>query len=164
MAKRRGNHEGSLYRRENGSWRALVSVNGQRVSYTARTKTECQQWIRKMLHELDRGWDYDGGRVPLGKYLSQWLDVHKVTLRDHTIHRYSQIIRNYIVPHIGDIKLGDLHLARVERFYALLIESGVGTRTIREVHAVLHKALKKAVKRYDEGRIACDEMSPGDAW
>jgi integrase len=146
MAKRRGNHEGSLYKRINGNWRAMVSVNGQRVSYTARTKAECQQWIRNMLHQLDRGWDYDGGQESLEEYLDQWLDVHRVTLRDHTVHRYQQIIRNKIVPHIGNVKLQDLHLARVERFYASLIEDGVGIRTIREVHAVLHKALKKAVK------------------
>jgi integrase len=146
MAKRRGKNEGSIYKRKNGKWRAMVSVNGNRVSYTAKTKAECQQWVRKMLHQLDSGWDYDGGQTLLEEYLYHWLGAHKVTLRDHTIHRYMQIIKNHIVPYIGNKKLKDLHLARIERFYASLVGLGIGVRTIREVHAVLHKSLKKAVK------------------
>jgi integrase len=146
MAKKRSNNEGSIYRRNNGTWRALVSVNGKRVSYSAKTKAECQKWIRRILHQHDLGWDFDGSQVTLEEYLYQWLNAHKVTLRDHTIYRYQQIINLHIVPHIGDISLKDLHLARVESFYAYLIDAGVGTRTIREVHAVLHKSLKKAVR------------------
>jgi integrase len=146
MAKKRSNNEGSIYRRKSGSWRAMVSVNGKRVSYSAKTKAECQKWVRKMHNQLDQGWDFDGSQVILEEYLYQWLNMHKVTLRDHTIHRYMQIIKNHIVPHIGNLQLKDLHLARVESYYALLIDAGVGTRTIREVHAVLHKSLKKAVR------------------
>ena len=146
MVKRRGKNDGSLYKRRNGTWRALVSVNGKRISHTAETKAECQRWIRLMLHQLDQGWDYASGTVPLDEYLYQWLNTHKVTLRDHTTHRYNQLIRDHIVPNIGENKLKDLTLAGVERFYSLLIETGIGVRTIREVHAVLHKALKKAVR------------------
>ena len=39
-----------------------------------------------------------------------------------------------------------MNLVRVESFYTILIDAGVGIRTIREVHAVLHKSLKKAVR------------------
>lgn len=146
MAKKRSNNEGSIYRRKNGTWRALVPVNGKRLSFSARTKDECQKWIRKMLNQLDRGWDFEGSQITLKEYLSQWLSVHKVTLRDHTVHRYQQLIKNHITPNIGNIRLRDLNLARVECFYTTLINAGVGTRTIREVHAVLHKSLKKAVR------------------
>ena len=161
MAKKRSNNEGSIYRRNNGTWRALVSVNGKRVSYGAKTKDECQKWIRRMLHQLDRGWDFDGSQVILEDYLYQWLNAHKVTLRDHTTHRYKQIIKIHVVPHIGNIQLKNLHLARVERYYAYLIDSGVGTRTIREVHAVLHKSLKKAV-RYGSVCLLYTSPSPRD--
>ena len=49
------------------------------------------------------------------------------------------------MPRIGGIKLEELPLSRIELFYTQLIEGGVGTLTIREVHAILHLALKKAV-------------------
>jgi integrase len=146
MAKKRGNNEGSIFKRQNGKWRVQVSVNGKRISFGSETKAECQAWLRKMQYQYDLGRDYSIGDLTLEEYLDQWLAAHKITLRDHTIHRYKQIIRNYILPHIGNVKLIDLHLARVERFYAMLIGAGVGFRTIREVHAVLHRSLKKAVK------------------
>ena len=40
----------------------------------------------------------------------------------------------------------DLNLARIEKFYSDLIQSGVGTRTIRICHNILHKSLEKAVR------------------
>ena len=33
--KKRANNEGSLYQRANGTWRAQVTINGRRLSYTA---------------------------------------------------------------------------------------------------------------------------------
>ena len=144
--KIRGKNEGSLFQRKNGSWRAQISIDGKRISFSANTKTECQRWLRKMQLQMDQGWNYDSSRLLLEDYLEQWLDAHQTTLRDRTIYRYRLLIKNHIIPHIGQFTLGDLHLARIERYYGRLRNSGVGTRTIREVHAVLHQALKKAVR------------------
>jgi integrase len=146
MAKKRSNNEGSIYRRKNGTWRAMVSIAGKRVSFSAKTKAECQKWIRKMLNQVDQGWNFEGSQITLTEYLFHWLDTHKVSLRDHTVHRYRQLINNHIVPNVGSVRLNELVLARIESFYASLISAGVGIRTIREIHAVLHKSLKKAVR------------------
>lgn len=144
--KIRGKNEGSIFRRKNGSWRAQISIDGRRISYSAKTKTECQRWLRKMQLQIDQGWHYDSGQIFLEEYLEQWLNAHQTTLRDRTIYRYKLLIKNHITPHIGQVKLVDLHLSRIERYYGKLKNLGVGTRTIREVHAVVHQALKKAVR------------------
>ncbi len=147
MAKRiRGKKEGSLYRRSNGRWRVQIAQeNGKRISRDFRTKLEAQQWLRTMQTQLDRGYDYQGSKTGLGEYLNQWLETSKVYLRDMTASHYAQVIRSHIQPSIGAIPLCDLNLARVERFYSDLVQSGVGIRTVRIVHAILHRALGKAV-------------------
>jgi len=148
MARKiRGRNEGSIYQRKNGTWRAQVVIDDRRISHSAKTKSECQLWLRTTLGQLDQGWDYERGQITLEEYLQEWMDAHKAALRDHTIHRYEQIIRSHIVPNIGKIELMDLHLSRIERLYSKLIEEGIGIRTTREVHAILHKSLKKA-ERY----------------
>jgi integrase len=67
-------------------------------------------------------------------------------LRPKTTHQYGLIIRKHIIPNIGKVQLKDLRLARIEQFYSELISSGVGIRTVRVTHNVLHKALEKAVR------------------
>ena len=68
MAKKRGNNEGSIYKRSNGSWRALVTVQGKRLTHTSKTKREGQGWIRKMLDEIDNGFPYALGTSGFIRY------------------------------------------------------------------------------------------------
>ena len=87
MARKiRGRNEGSIYQRKNGTWRAQVVFDGRRISHSAKTKSECQLWLRTTLSQLDQGWDYERGQITLEEYLQEWLDAHKAALREHTIH------------------------------------------------------------------------------
>ncbi len=147
MARKiRGRNEGSIYQRPSGSWRAQISLNGKRISFSDKTKAECQQWLRKMQFHLDRGYNHHGGKIILGTYLNEWLETSKVSLRPNTVYQYGLTIKNHIIPYIGNIQLMDLRLDRIEQLYAELIADGIGTRTVRLTHSVLHRALEKAVK------------------
>ena len=44
MAQIRGKKEGSIHQRDYGSWRAQVVLEGRRLSFTAKTLRECQEW------------------------------------------------------------------------------------------------------------------------
>lgn len=52
MAKRRGNHEGSIYQRKNGRWVAQVRIKGERLAKSFATQKECQAWIRQCKSRL----------------------------------------------------------------------------------------------------------------
>jgi integrase len=144
--KIRGRNEGSLSQRENGTWRAQVSANGQRISKTFKTKAEGQAWLRSIKNEADQGVDHQAGRVTLMDYLEQWLNTARLSLRLKTAQQYEQVIRKHITPRIGSIPVSELRLVKVEAFYSELLQCGVGVRTVRIVHAVLHRALEKAVR------------------
>lgn len=144
-SKKRGHGEGSIYQRSSGSWRAQIIIDGMRVGKTFKKKTDAQSWKRKMQSQVEQGFDYFGSRIPLGDYLNQWLDAAKAGLREKTADQYNRLIQNHIIPHIGDIPLTDLRLSRIERFYGTLISMGLGPRTVRIVHSVLHRAFEKAV-------------------
>jgi integrase len=143
--KIRGRGEGSIHQRSNGTWRAQISVNGKRISYGAKTKVECQAWLHQMHFQLVQGHDFQGGKSTLGEYLGKWLESYKVAIRPKTHHRYKGLVDKYIIPHIGNITLKDLHPLNIEKFYGDLLDSGVGPRNVRHIHAVLHRALEKAV-------------------
>lgn len=147
MAKRhRGRNEGSVFQLPNRKWRAQIYNRGHRLSKNAGTKTEALEWIRSMKSELDKGYDYKGSSLLLNEYLSGWLENHSLTLRPKTAHQYRAVINNHILPAMGDKKIRDLRLLQIEGYYSSLLQKGLGPRTVRVVHNILHSALDKAVK------------------
>jgi integrase len=147
MATRiRSKNTGTITKR-NGKYRAQVSTpNGERPGKTFSTKAEAEKWMRDQQQKLDQGFDFQGSKTTLAEYLPKWLETRKVDLRAKTACHYNQVTRKHILPKIGNIALKDLSLARIEKFYSDLTQSGVGTRTIRICHNILHKSLEKAVR------------------
>ena len=93
MARRiRGKNEGSLHQRLNGTWRAQLSVDGRRISKGFKTKAEAQEWLRSTQTQVERGFDYQAGKITLAEYLPQWLESHRVSLRPKTADQYQRVI------------------------------------------------------------------------
>ncbi|PWB53380.1 MAG: hypothetical protein C3F13_09565 [Anaerolineales bacterium] len=147
MAKHiRGRYEGSISRPPSGHWRAQTTpIKGHRVTRTFKTKLEALTWLRDMQSDLQRGFDYQGSKILLKDYLHDWLDTSRKALRLKTADSYSRTTEKYIIPSLGEVPLKDLTLFQVEKYYTGLIENGVGIRTVRLVHSILHCAFEKAV-------------------
>jgi len=147
MANRiRGKREGSISRRDNGHWRAQISQeDGRRISHDFTTKSEAQSWLRQIQEKLEKGFDYQGSKTLVKDYLLIWLESCRISLRPMTVYDYGMILKKHVLPQLGNIALNDLTPQRIEKFYARLIEAGVGIRTVRLVHSILHRALERAV-------------------
>lgn len=96
--------------------------------------------------KMERGFDFQGSKITLAEYMPQWLENSKTALRAKTAHQYGQVMNKHIIPHIGSIALKDLRLAKIEKYYADLTHVGVGTRTVRICHNIIHKAMEKALR------------------
>ncbi len=147
MAKKyRGRNEGSIHQRSNRSWRAQIYKDGQRISKGFKTKAEALEWLRNTQVEIERGYVYHGLKITLEEYLLQWLENNVVSIRAKTNYQYTLITRKHIIPRIGKLQLRELRLTEIEKFYAELIQAGVGIRTVRVAHNIIHKSLEKAVR------------------
>jgi len=147
MARKiRGKNEGSIHQRENGTWRAQICLEGQRLSFTARTRRECQDWIKKTIGQIDQGMTFDSTTVGMAEFLDHWLVSIKTSIRQTTWSHYHQLTRNYVLPQLGQIKLKDLNPNLIQRFYNQMLANEVGTYTVIKIHTMLHGALEQAVK------------------
>ncbi len=158
MTKRRGNKEGSIFARPDGSWRAMVSINGRRLSKSFKTQRECREWVKQTSAQVEDGLTIQGARTTLADYLVYWLETAKPTVRPKTFLQYRQIARQYIVPDLGPCKLKDLQPDHVQGLYTHLLKAGVGVRTVRLAHAVLHRALGRALRWGLVRRNVCDAV------
>ncbi len=148
----RGKNEGSIFRKPKGSWVAQVSVLGKRISHSAKSRAECQAWIRQTLDQIDQGMTFETRHLRLSEYLEEWIGVKKSSVRQRTAFQYERLILAYVVPMLGRVRLKDLSLRLVNRFYERLAAQGVGVSHIRYAHRVLHAALEHAAKTGVIGR------------
>ncbi len=158
--KRRGNLEGSIQQRPNGRWRVQVSIQGKRLSFSAKTRSECQQWLKNTLKQIDAGLTFAGAQQTLLEYLEGWLVSIKSTIRPHTWSQYSSGVYFHIAPVLGKITLMDLQADKIQQFYDCKLKSGSGKRTVEILHSILHKALEQAVKMGIIGRNPTDATNP----
>jgi len=83
-------------------------------------------------------------RLTLSAYLSRWVaDVRN--LRPATRHAYANAIAYHLAPTIGEIRLTELMPLHVEHMLSVVGER-VGPKTLRNVHAILRRALAMAVR------------------
>ena len=79
-------------------------------------------------------------------FLENWLVRIELSIRPNTLHQYTKIVQDRIVPMLGAISLEDLQPEHVQNLYVARSKLGDGPRTVRMTHAVLHAALEHALK------------------
>ncbi len=71
MAKRRANHEGTIYKRQDGRWVASVSLaSGRRKSFYGRTRDEVVQKLTTGLQAGQDGLPLPSEQLKVGRCLS----------------------------------------------------------------------------------------------
>jgi integrase len=144
--KRRGHNEGSIYfQLEKNSWRAMVTVDGHRLSHSAKTRQECQAWLKEMSKKVDNGLTYKATKITVNEYLEDWLISTKNNLRFTSHNQYKMTIHVHVLPYLGKVLLTDLRVDLIQKFYNKKIESGTGIPTISMINNILHRAFKQAV-------------------
>lgn len=82
-------------------------------------------------------------------YLRRWLQGRR-SLRPATLRSYEGHIRRYLVPHLGDVPIGELSTAHLDAMYDVLLDgslpSALSVSTVHRVHSTLQCALNHALR------------------
>lgn len=151
MGHKRGNGEGSVFRRKDGTWVAAVTAwhNGvrKRVTRTASSQRDANAKRLALLRDIEQGINIGAERQTVGEYLDAWLkDVVVVRRRPKTAYNYTSLIRTHITPALGRVQLDKLTAQQIARFLEAKARDGYAPRTLRLLHTILRSALKQAVK------------------
>lgn len=166
MARRSRGEGTAPYKTSDGRWRAEVIVGWkpdgkpQRKIIYAPSKELCADRLRDAVRARDDG-VLTAGRAPtLGEWLTHWLDnIAAPNLKPRTIEGYRSYVRTWITPHrYAKIRLDRLKAEDLEQLYALMREKGRAAATVRQMHAILARALKIAVKRKRLGVSPADQI------
>ena len=146
---KRGNNEGSVYKRQDGRWVACITLgygNGKRQRKTAMapTRREAVQRLAQLQHAAEQGLALDADPT-VADYLQRWLkDSARPTLRPRTFAGYASIVSGHLIPSLGRIRIRKLMPADLEVHLRRAADSGLSNGTVRHHHAVLRRALGQA--------------------
>jgi integrase len=132
------------------------------------TKRAAQDYLASVLGAKQAGSYVPPAKLTFGRYLTEsWLPMQRQRLRESSFDDYRRRIEAHILPTLGGVGLQELDAARLDRLYADLLASGgpsgraLAPKTVRNVHAVIRKALADATrKRLVTRNVAIDADPP----
>lgn len=161
-----------MIRRHRDSWEVVVFAGrdpatgrDRRVSRTVpgtptqkRPPKEARDLEARLRTEVGQGKHRTTPKVTVGELLDRWMFHAKPGLSPTTVHGYERTIRLYLKPRIGHVRLSRLSTSMLDDLYRSLSTSGgepskehpkgapLAPATVRQAHAVLRRALDRAVK------------------
>jgi integrase len=112
------------------------------------TKDAAEKLEREMQLRHDRSEDLEspGKKTTIKEVMEDYLEiVKKPTVKPRTYINYSELVKWYITPELGEIELKSLTTLRIQKHYHWMGEKrGLSPRQIRQTHTLLNGALKAA--------------------
>ena len=141
-----------------------------RKSVYAKTQKEVRQKLAQAVAAVDNKSYREPCKMTLGEWLDIWVDTYLKDVKPRTLKIYQDDIRLHIKPYLAAVKLNELDTHTVQRFFNTLLRSGkrvpkrdkegkivkkdgktvyegapLSSKTVKNVHGVLHGALRQAV-------------------
>ncbi len=158
-----GNEEGSITRRKDGLYMARYTV--QTAAGPKRKTIYGKEWedvakrLVDALSNRNKGLAFDAGSQTVEEYVERWLTTSaKGSVRESTYKSYRNQVTRYVVPAIGRVKLKRLSAMHVQGMYRAMLDRGLAPRTVQYTHAVLHRALKQAMRWGLVPRNVCEDV------
>jgi integrase len=115
------------------------------------TKKAAQTAMAEVTTRVSRGIWAEPGRRRLADYLEEWVEGLAVSRENSTAENYGIILRKWVIPRIGGVRLSGLEPGHLRKLYAELLKQGgksgrpLSARSVSLAHRVLHRALEDAV-------------------
>jgi integrase len=155
--KRRGKNWAIIYDAPRGD----DGKRNQKWESVKGTKKDAEKLLAQRIHEASTGGFISSSDTTVGHYLDEWIKNVRHRVSGTTPETYQQNIRVHIKPAIGHRRLDALKPAHIQSMYTKLIDaSKLAPKSVRLIHAIVHTALKDAVKVQIMTRNPADAVTP----
>lgn len=151
MPKRRGDREGSIFKRADGRWCAQVSLGRttggapRRKSVYGKTRSEVSEALKRILRDQQLGMQPLRERQTVANFLSDWLENNvKPKNKQLTYRSYEWIVRTHLNPYLGRLPLAKLTPQILQGFINERHATGLSAATVKHINATLRAALSHA--------------------
>ncbi|HGM3737264.1 TPA: tyrosine-type recombinase/integrase [Clostridioides difficile] len=154
MATKRANGEGSIGKYKDG-WRSRIMIgyneDGKpiRKEFYGKTQKEVKDKLDAYKKQYYLSSDISDDKITLEHWFYNWLFEYRIKdLKPKSFERYESIYRNYIKDtDLGNVKLKDLRVSHIQKYYNRLLDSNKSIPTIRQINTKLKTCLSEAEKQ-----------------
>lgn len=120
------------------------------------TRREAEKVLAGLIKRQHDGDYRSPERITFGTYLlERWLPVQQTRLKRSTWDNQRRNVENHVIPHLGNIPIRELQPEDIDGLYAHLLTvgrrnrggGGLSPKTVRNVHALIRKALGDAERK-----------------
>lgn len=151
MAKR-GQGEGTIFKRPDGTWWARLTIGKtpdgkqKRKAFYGKTRKEVQEKLTAALNDINNNTYIEPSRLTVEQWMYTWLrDYKKASVKPKTYAAYESHVKNHIVPDLGNYTLSALRNDTVQRFVNGLADKNLKYLTVERIVGTLKTALIQAV-------------------
>jgi integrase len=151
---------GHLRERSPGHWAIVIDVRDPATGERKRkwhsfrgTKRQAQIECARLISELQGGVYLEPSKTTLAQFLELWLRHMKTQISPKSHERYSEIVRNNIVPALGNLLIAKLTALQITTAYTVALSSGrrdgaggLARSSVVYMHRLLKQALSQAVR------------------
>ncbi|MDZ7728185.1 MAG: hypothetical protein U5Q44_08295 [Dehalococcoidia bacterium] len=138
-----------------------IRIHGRRYSVSGKTRTI----VERKLAELQRQWAVGElvppSRITVSEHLDDFLADCERSVRAKTVREYSSVVRLYLRPWFGHVKLQALSAPLISQAFGKLEREGrLSGKSILNIFRVLSRAIEVAVRWGRIGRNPCKSVEP----
>lgn len=152
-------------------WEAQVTVGSDpgtgkqiRKTFSGKTQKEVREKMQAAAVAVQSGDFFEPAKMTLAQWLDLWLKEYTGDKKYLTVKHYTAQVETHIKPALGAVKLGKLTAPQIQSFYNELGRTGhkiekkdkktgkvtvteepLSTKSVRNIHGILTKALNTAV-------------------
>lgn len=150
---RREKGTGTIWKKENGTWMGRIdigrSADGKRKfkNFSGKTEAEVKRKIREY-NKTEHKVDYS--KISVETYVKNWLTTYKKnTIKDSSYDTLEKTVRNYVIPHLGVIRLQELTSDDIQDLLQNLKDAGYSYSIVKKAYDCLNEFLKHATIKKD---------------
>ena len=143
-------------------WEARYSMGydpgtGKQIqkTITGKTQKEVSQKLKAATTAIDEGTYIAPSKLTVGEWLDVWSTEYLNGVKPATVCSYKAVIKNHLKPNLGALRLDTLASHTIQSFYNSFNTEAdeddpeavvFSPKTVKNIHGVLHMALKQAVR------------------
>jgi integrase len=118
----------------------------QKAKWVHGSKRDAQRVLNSLASQVDSGRFAGTSSVTFDQLATRWLAQAEENLSPTTLRSYKSLLSNWILPALGDRKIGSIQSSDLDDLYRGLTKGvRLSASTVRQVHAIIRRAFRQAI-------------------